>query len=129
MMKYIIKENRVLDLIDVLFKDRYGDVLEMDEDDGYLYFYQPSGRRGQGNNEPFERNAWGKLWVNDYVMYKKIRSLLGLTNKETKEYLKNYFEEKYGVEIKDISTEDSLFMLPGDSEDEADPWFDTDYDD
>ena len=128
-MRYIIKENRISDVIDLLIKERYGEPLEMEEDDDYLYFYSPSNKRGKGNNEPFERNAWGMLWVNDYILYKKIRNFLGLKNKEVKEYLKQYFEEKYGVKIKDVSSENSSFFLPGEEDDDSDPWFDDNDDD
>lgn len=130
-MKYIIAESRFNNILDKLFINRYGSILvKEDQPDGYIVFYdenqpyskneeQPFSQRGV----PFELNIGGNLWVNDYVFFKRIRNLFGLSTIEVNELLKNYFEEKYGVEVKMVSSEGG-YHLPGDDLDYADPWLD-----
>lgn len=121
-MKYIITENRLIGLVEKLFDERYGTPLNMSEDDDYLYFRVPG---LDPENRPFDRNAWGMLWVNDYIIYKRIKSLLGLNNEETKDLIKNFFENKYSIKIKKLALEHPSFEMPGDNlEMEIDPFFD-----
>jgi hypothetical protein len=121
-MKYIITESRFNDLLDKLFIDRYGDLLVKDErPDGYIIFWD--GRPHSEKGVPFELNAGGNLWVNDYTFLKKIKTLFGLKNMEVNELFKNYFEDRYGVEVKMVSSEGG-YNLPGDDFDYADPWLD-----
>ena len=131
-MKYIISESRFNNILDKLFIDRYGSILVKDEQpDGYVVFFdehrpfskdkdQPFAHRGV----PFELNSGGTLWANDYIFFKKIKNLFGLkTSDEINELFRNYFEDRYGVKVKIVSSEGG-YSLPGDDLDYADPWLD-----
>jgi hypothetical protein len=121
-MKYIISESRFNDVLDKLFIDRYESLLiKKDRPDGYVVFWD--GRPQPEKGIPFELNAGGNLWVNDYTFFKKIRNLFGLTTMETNGLFKNYFEDRYGVEVKMVSSEGG-YHLPDDDPDYADPWLD-----
>lgn len=104
-MKYIVSENKIFSIIDKIILDKHGSSLKMYNDDEYLYFYPSNREVKKGNNEPFERNSWGRLWINDYDTYKDIKGLLGLNHEEAKEIIRNYFSTKYDIQIKDVSSE------------------------
>jgi hypothetical protein len=113
-MKYIIKENRLFNLVENLMVDRYGAPLKMEEtNEGYLYFH-PSNREVRINgDEPFSRNTWGRLWVNDIIFYRKMKDLVGLKNREIRDLLKKFFEDKFGIKIRDVVEDyQSQFTLP-----------------
>jgi hypothetical protein len=131
-MKYIIAESRFNNILDKLFINRYGSILvKEDQPDGYIVFYdehqpysknkeQPFSQRGV----PFELNTGGNLWVNDYIFFRRIKHLFGLkTSDEVNELFKNYFKDRYGVEVKMVSSEGG-YHQPGDDLDYADPWLD-----
>lgn len=117
-MKYIITENRLHNLVDKFFIKRYGGLLRKEvTDDDYTYFYDLE------NGRPFEMNSGGTLWVGDYILYKQIRSILGFNSKEVDEFLKNYFNERYDVDVKMVASEGGYDRV-GDDLDDADPWLD-----
>ena len=122
-MKYIIAESKFNNILDKLFIHRYGSLLVKNEHpDGYVVFWdsQPFSKK----NIPFELNVGGTLWANDYTFFKNIKNLFGLkTSDEVDELFKNYFEDRYGVNVKMVSSEGG-YHLPGDDLDYADPWFD-----
>ena len=121
-MKYIITESRFNNILDKLFIDRYGSILVKDErPDGYVNFWD--GRPFSEKSIPFEMNSGGTLWVNDYTFLKKVKNLFGLKRMEVNELFKNYFEDRYGVKVKIVSSEGG-YSLPGDDLDYADPWLD-----
>ena len=123
-MRYIIAESRFNNILDKLFIDRYGSLPVKDETpEGYVYFLdnQPSPEKGI----PFEMNVAGTLWVNDYTFFKKIKSLFGLkTSSEENELFKNYFQDRYGVKIKTISSEGGYHHPNDPLDDNDDPWLD-----
>jgi hypothetical protein len=122
-MKYIITESRFNNILDKLFIDRYGSIPVKDEHpDGYVNFWD--GRPFSEKSIPFEMNSGGTLWVNDYTFLKKVKNLFGLkTSDEVNELFRNYFEDRYGVKVKVVSSEGG-YSLPGDDLDYADPWLD-----
>lgn len=117
-MKYIITENRIHNLVDKFFIKRYGGLLRKEvTDDDYTYFYDLE------NGKPFEMNSGGTLWVNDYILYKQIRSVFGFNTKEVDEFFKNYFNDRYDVNVKRVASEGG-YDRGGDDLDDADPWLD-----
>jgi hypothetical protein len=118
-MKYIITESKIYNIIDRLFLERYGKPLVKDEWDDYTWFKDESG------NAPFEMNLAGTLWVNDYTMYRNLRSLLGFNNSETDELLKNYFEDNFDVKVTSVGSEGG-YSLKGDDPEYGDPHYDAD---
>jgi hypothetical protein len=116
-MKYIILENRLNKLLDNLFIDRYGQELtKIVGEDGYTYFFDDEEKR------PFELNLAGTLWVNDFPFLNQIKRLFSLKNSnETDKFFKEYFEEKYGVDVKRVNSEGG-YSKPGDYEGDIDPW-------
>jgi hypothetical protein len=121
-MNYIITENRLVNLLDKLFIDRYGSLPVKDEHpDGYVNFWD--GRPFSEKGIPFELNSAGTLWVNDYTFLKKVKNLFGLKPMEVNELFKNYFEDRYDVKVKTVSSEGG-YNLSGDDLDYGDPWLD-----
>lgn len=118
-MKYIITENRLHNLVDKFFIKRYGGLLRKEvNDENYTYFYDLE------NGKPFEMNMGGTLWVGDYTLYRQIRSVLGFNNsEEVDEFFKNYFNDRYDVDIKRVASEGG-YHREGDDLDYADPWMD-----
>lgn len=118
-MKYIITENRLYNLVDKFFIKRYGGLLRKEvNNEDYTYFYDLE------NGKPFEMNMGGTLWVGDYILYKQIRSILGFdTSKEVDEFFKNYFNDRYDVDVKRVASEGG-YHRDGDDLDDADPWMD-----
>ena len=117
-MKYIITENRIHNLVDKFFIKRYGGLLRKEvNDEDYTYFYDLE------NDKPFEMNMGGTLWVGDYILYKQIRSVFGFSKKEVDEFFKNYFNDRYDVNVKMVASEGG-YNRGGDDLDDADPWLD-----
>ena len=118
-MKYIITESRIYNIIDRIFLDRYGAPLDLDEWDNYKWFKDKDG------GSPFELNDAGTLWVNDYTMYRNLRSLFGFNNDETDELLKNYFRDNFDVVVNSVGSEGGYSKID-DIPDYGDPWLDND---
>lgn len=118
-MKYVITENRLHNLVDKFFIKRYGGLLRKEvNDENYTYFYDLE------NGKPFEMNMGGTLWVGDYTLYRQIRSILGFNNsEEVDEFFKNYFKDRYDVDVKRVASEGG-YHREGDDLDYADPWMD-----
>ena len=104
-MKIEINENQLLSLIDRIIIDHYGQELVMDKTDGdYIKFTIPGIVDKDGDEEMlFHKNYWGMLWINDTKIVKKIRDLFGFDSDDIREYLKKYFESKYGIKIKEVA--------------------------
>lgn len=117
----LTEDSKLNSVLDKLFIDRYGSLLVKDERDEYVIFWD--GRTFSEKGIPFELNSAGTLWVNDYSFLKKVKNLFGLKPMEANELFKNYFEDRYGVEVKRISSEGG-YNLPGDDLDYGDPWLD-----
>lgn len=123
-MRYIINESRLNKLIDNLFANRYGDSLTKKIDsEGYIFFYD------EFKKKPYELNQAGTLWVNDYPFLRQVKRLIGLKGaKAVDEVFKNYFLEKYDVNVERVNSEGGYSKL-GDPERDIDPWFDNELDD
>jgi hypothetical protein len=102
-MKYIITESRLNNVLDKLFIKRYGSLLVKDEKpDGYVVFLD--GLPSYKENNPFELNVAGNLWINDYTFFKSIKDLIGFeTSLGAKELIKRYFQDRYGVKVTMVS--------------------------
>lgn len=122
-MKYIINESRLPDLIDKLFIKRYNGLLKKEKDNSdYIRFFDVDG------GKPFELNQGGTLWINDYIFLKKLRNIFGLEKiEEVLDFFKNYFEDKYDVNVKFVASEGG-YSRYGDDLDEADPYWNNDAD-
>jgi hypothetical protein len=98
----------IVPLINRIIKKHYGRELEMIETDGeYKKFVIPDMVDDDGEfTELFHKNYWGRLWVYDYEIVNKMKSILGLDDVMLKLFLKHYFEKKYGVNIKEVSLPD-----------------------
>ena len=121
-MKYIISENKINKILDSMFISRYGNELIMitNDDDGYVFFFDEEG------GKPFELNQGGTLWVNDYPFLKQLKRLFGLKESdEIDNFFRNYFLEKYGVNVKIVGSEGG-YSKEGDSDDDV-PWLDNEY--
>lgn len=116
-MRYIISESRLNNFLDKLFIERYGDNLnKIVNDSGYTYFFDSDG------GKPFELNQGGTLWANDFPFLLQIKRLFGLKNsKETTKFFKAYFDKKFGVDVRLVSSEGG-YSKPGDYENDIDPW-------
>jgi len=104
-MDYEITEGQLLSLINRVIVKKYGQELIMDKTDGdYIKFTIPGIVDKDGDEEMlFHKNYWGILWINDTEIVDKIKDLFGFDGDEIKEYLKKYFESKYGVKIKKVA--------------------------
>ena len=104
-MDYEITEGQLLSLINRVIVKKYGQELVMDKTDGdYMKFTIPGIVDKDGDEEMlFHKNYWGILWINDTEIVDKIKDLFGFDGDEIKEYLKKYFESKYGVKIKKVA--------------------------
>ena len=104
-MNYEITEGQLLSLINRVIVKNYGQELVMDKTDGdYIKFTIPGIVDKDGDDEMlFHKNYWGILWINDTEIVDKIKDLFGFDGDEIKEYLKKYFESKYGVKIKKVA--------------------------
>jgi hypothetical protein len=121
-MKYIITESRLNNVLDKLFIKRYGSLLVKDENpDGYVVFLdsQPSHKE----NNPFELNVAGNLWINDYTFFKSIKDLIGFeTSLGAKELIKRYFEDRYGVKVVMVSIASGYRHPDNGPDDDDDSW-------
>ena len=117
-MKIIINESSLHRLVDKIFIKRYDGILRKEKDnEDYIRFYDIDG------GKPFDLNQGGTLWVNDYIFLQKLRIIFGLeTDKEITELLKNYFEDRYDVNVKYVASEGGYHRDGDDLED--DPWMD-----
>lgn len=103
-MKYLITESKLFSIIERLIINNYGKDLEMFvSDSGYIRFSikEPTDE----SRNPFERNLWGRLWVNDSKFYHFLKTFLGLEVNELNSILRDYFSQKYNIEIKDVVCE------------------------
>ncbi len=124
--EYIIDENRLARVIDIFADDIYGDKLRMEHDgEGYLRFFS------RGPEPPYHRNAWGRLWLSDDRLIKRIEGVMGVSREEALEMISIYFSKTYDVSINDAKFEYDLGIvnyspfddenyLGNDSEDEDD---------
>lgn len=95
----------ILPLINRIIKKHYGgELVKMVTDGQYIKFIIPNMIEEDGEyTDLFHKNYWGMLWVYDNELVTTIRDIFGFDEEEIKEVLKEYFETKYGVSIKNIT--------------------------
>ena len=120
-MNYIITESKLNNVLDKLFIKRYGSLLVKNEQpDGYVVF--SDGQPYSKENNPFELNVAGNLWINDYTFFKNIKDLIGFeTSLGAKELIKRYFQDRYGVKVTMVSI-GSGYHHPDNDPDDDDSW-------
>lgn len=101
----------ILPLINRIIKKHYGRELVMIETDGqYKNFIIPDMVEEDGEyTSLFHKNYWGRLWVFDNELVSVIKNIFQFDTEEVKEVLKNYFEKKYGVTIKEVDIVNDTF--------------------
>ena len=99
--------SRMSKIIDVLINAYYGGLIVKTEDDGFMFFYFSKNYvdTSTDSNFPLSKNLWGRLWVNEKNGGEDFICRLRDVGVEEQDLI-NYFLEKYGIVIKDVSFND-----------------------
>ena len=103
-MRYIISENKILDVVKRLVQSYYGNIEMTTDEDGYLNFFSEKDINNEGYPKRiFHRNLYGTLWV-DYEFYRSLVDFIG--NEEiVNEGIKKYLMNKVEVPVKQVNIE------------------------
>lgn len=99
--------SRLSKIIDVLINAYYGGLIVKTADDGFMFFYFDKNYvdTSTDSNYPLSKNLWGRLWVSEENGGKDFICRLRDVGVEEQDLI-NYFLEKYGIVIKDVSFND-----------------------
>jgi len=95
-MKYIIKESK-LDMLMTEYLNTWVGSRRLIEFDRFIVLEDPYGEDGNDVDMEYDGED-GRLWVRKQFSYTLV-SLFGKEQNETLDFIKKYFEYKFGVEV------------------------------